>query len=265
LNRWLDLADHRLEYVWHGPPPREAPALVFLHDGLGSVSSWSDFPLLLAESSGCGALVYSRRGHGGSDRAILPRAVRFLHDEALAMLPRILETLGVAEPILVGEGDGASIALIAAAEGRIRARGLLLEAPRVFVEPVCLRTIESASRAFERGDLRRALARHHESDVDATFRGWAGVWLDPEFQAWNIEEALPRVSVPVLAIQGEGDPYGTLRQVETIAAKCAGFAKVLVLRNCGHSPHREKPDRTREEMARFLRDEILSGNPGARA
>jgi pimeloyl-ACP methyl ester carboxylesterase len=264
LNRWLDLADHRLEHVWHGPPPREAPTLVFLHGGLGSVSTWRDFPSLLAESSDCGALVFSRRGYGGSDRALLPRPVRFLHDEALSSLPRILETLGIAEPILVGEGDGASIALIAAAEGRIRVRGLLLESPHVFVESECLRTIESASRVFERGDLRGALERHHPVDVDATFRGWAGVWLDPEFQAWNIEDALTRVSVPVLAVQGADDPYGTLRQVETIAAKCAGFVKVHVLRNCGHSPHREKPDRTRDEMARFLRDEILSGRAGAR-
>jgi pimeloyl-ACP methyl ester carboxylesterase len=265
LNRWLDLADHRLEYAWHGPPPREAPTLVFLHEGLGSVSTWRDFPALLAEDTDCAALVFSRRGYGGSDRAIAPRSMRFLNDEALDALPRILEALGVAQSILVGAGDGASIALLAAAEGRMPVRGLLLEAPHVLVEAACLRTIESASRAFERGDLRRALAVHHTTDVDATFRTWATVWLDPAFRAWNIEEALPRISVPVLAMQGEDDPYGTLCQVETIAAKCAGLVKLLVLRGCGHSPHREKPERTRQEMARFLRDEILSGRAAAGA
>jgi len=259
LNRWLDLADHRLEYVWHGPPPGEAPTLVFLHEGLGSVSTWRDFPARLSEATGCGALVYSRRGYGGSDPAALPRGVRFMHEEALVALPRVLETLGVERPILVGESDGASIAILAAAESVPGARGLILEAPHVFVEPVCLRTIESARRAFERGDLRAALARHHATDVEATFQGWADVWLDPGFEAWNIVEALARVSAPVLAIQGEDDPYGTLRQVETVAASSAGYVKLLVLKDCGHSPHREKTDRTLEAMGSFVRDEVMNG------
>ena len=265
MPRRLDLPDHRLEYVWHGPGPGEAPTLVFLHEGLGSLSTWRDFPERLAEASGCGALVYSRRGYGGSDRAVLPRGVRFMHDEALVTLPRVLEILGVDEPILVGESDGASIALIAAAESVPGVRGLILESPHVFVEPVCLRTIEFAIRAFDRGDLRAALARHHTTDVEATFRGWAAAWLDPEFEAWNIEADLPRIDAPVLAIQGIDDPYGTLRQVEKIAAGCAGFVKLLVLRDCGHSPHREKPERTLEAMASFLAQELRRADAGANA
>jgi pimeloyl-ACP methyl ester carboxylesterase len=255
----IEIGDHGLEYAWHGPSPREAPTLVFLHEGLGSISTWRDFPARLAEATGCGALVYSRRGYGGSDRAPLPRPVAFMHSEAEVVLPRVLEHLGIAEPILVGESDGASIALIAAARRLPGARALLLEAPHVFVEDVCLRTIESARSAFERGDLRAALAWHHATDVDETFRGWMAVWLDPAFRAWSIVEELPHISAPVLAIQGEDDPYGTLRQVEEVASGCAGFVEVLVLRDCGHSPHREKPERTLQAMASFLEAELDRG------
>jgi pimeloyl-ACP methyl ester carboxylesterase len=258
--QFLDMGDHRLEYAWHGPAPAEAPTLVFLHEGLGSVSTWRDFPARLARAAGCGALVYSRRGYGGSDPAPLPRSVRFMHEEAMVTLPRVLERLGVMEPILVGESDGASIALIYAGgadAGARRARGLLLEAPHVFVEEVCLQSIATAAESYRRGDLKGALARHHARDVDATFRGWSEVWLDPAFTRWNIEKFLPGVGVPVLAIQGEEDPYGTLGQVESVAANCRGYVEVLVLPRCGHSPHREVPERAFETMARFLKREIL--------
>ena len=256
---FLDMGDHRLEYAWHGLAPEQAPTLVFLHEGLGSLSTWREFPERLAGAVGCGALVYSRRGYGGSDPAAPPRPVRFMHEEALVTLPRVLELLGVREPILVGESDGASIALIYAgsAAGASRARGLLLEAPHVFVEPVCLASIAAAVESFRSGDLRRALARHHARDVDATFRGWSEVWLDPDFRSWNIEEFLPGVRAPVLAIQGEQDPYGTLRQIETVAARCRGFVELFVLPRCGHSPHREEPDRVLGAMTRFLKREIL--------
>ncbi|MGE5277437.1 MAG: alpha/beta fold hydrolase [Acidobacteriota bacterium] len=261
---FLDMGDHRLEYAWHGPEPGRAPTLVFLHEGLGSLSTWRDFPAALASAVGCGALVYSRRGYGGSDPAALPRPVRFMHEEALVSLPRVLELLGVREPILVGESDGASIALIYAgsAAGASRVRGLLLEAPHVFVEPVCLASIAAAGESFRSGDLRRALARHHARDVDATFRGWSEVWLDPDFRRWNIEEFLPGVRAPVLAIQGEDDQYGTLRQIETIAARCAAYVELLVLPRCGHGPHREEPERVLAAMRRFLRQEILEPPSG---
>ncbi|MGH9369283.1 MAG: alpha/beta fold hydrolase [Thermoanaerobaculia bacterium] len=262
MPRHLDMGDHRLEYAWHGPPPGQAPTLLFLHEGLGSLSAWRDFPQRLAKASGCGALVYSRRGYGASDHAPLPRSVRFMHEEALETLPRVLERLGVEEAVLVGESDGASIALIyagSAAPGARRVRGLLLEAPHVFVEEVCLRSIAAASESFSRGDLKRSLARHHAADVQATFRGWSGVWLDPSFRGWNIESFLPAIVAPVLAIQGEEDEYGTLRQVEAVAAGCGGYVELLVLPGCGHSPHRERPRRVLEAMARFLRVEAFAG------
>ena len=260
MSQLLDLSDHRLEVAWHGPPPGKAPTLVFLHEGLGSVSSWRDFPERLAGAVGCGALVYSRRGYGASDPAPLPRAVSFMHEEALAALPQLLERLQVVDPILVGESDGASIALLYAGRGggrQRRPRGLLLEAPHVFVEEICLRSIARARESYRQGDLRRSLARHHARDVDATFRGWSDVWLQPEFAQFNIEGILPAVDAPVLAIQGEDDPYGTLRQVETVAARCRGYVELLVLPGCGHSPHREAPDRAFETMTRFLRREVL--------
>jgi pimeloyl-ACP methyl ester carboxylesterase len=262
LPEFLQIGGHRLEYAWHGPAPGDAPTLVFLHAGLGSISSWRGYPARLADATGCGALTYSRRGYGGSDPAPLPRSIRFMHEEATAALPRVLEALGVAEPILVGESDGASIALIGAGSGAVRARGLVLEAPHVFVEEIGLQSIAAAAESYRRGELREALARHHAAGVDAMFAGWSGVWLDPEFRSWNIEEFLPPIGVPVLAIQGEGDPYGTLRQVEAVAAGTRGFAEILVLSRCGHSPHREHPEATFGAMVRFLRREIL-GSPAA--
>ena len=256
MPQFLEVDGHRLEYAWHGPSAGEAPTLVFLHEGLGSVSTWRDFPARLAEAAGCGALVYSRRGHGASDPAPLPRAVRFMHEEATVALPRVLEKLRVADPILVGESDGASIALIAAGSGAVGARGLILEAPHVFVEEWGLASIAAAAASFAEGPLRSALARHH-SDAEATFSGWSGVWLDPDFRRWNIEEFLPAVGVPLLLLQEEGDPYGTVRQIEAVAAQAGGFVEAHVLPGNGHCPHRDHPDRTLASMAHFLRREVL--------
>jgi pimeloyl-ACP methyl ester carboxylesterase len=255
---FLDLGDHRVEFAWHGPRPGDAPTLVFLHEGLGSIAAWRDFPARLAEASGCGAVVWSRRGYGGSDPAPRPWPVEFMHREARAALPAVLDRLEVRAAVLVGHSDGASIALIHAGDAGAtpRVRGLLLEAPHVFVEDVCIRQIERAAAAYASGELRQSLSRIH-ADADATFAAWSGVWLDPAFRAWNIVESLPRVAVPVLAIQGSDDPYGTLRQVETVAASAGGFVEALVLSGCGHAPHREQPERTLASMVSFLRNEIF--------
>ena len=225
------------------------------------MSAWRDFPQRLSEACGCGALVYSRQGYGGSDRAPLPRSARFMHDAALTELPEVLDRTGVREAILVGHSDGASIALIyAGSESRpCPVRGLLLEAPHLFVEPVCLEAIAAAVRSYRSGDLRSALSRHHATDVDATFRGWSEVWLSPEFRDWDIEAILPRIAVPILALQGEEDAYGTLAQIEAIAARAGGFVELVALAGCGHSPHRDQASRTLEAMASFVRREILSG------
>ena len=175
---------------------------MFLHEGLGSVGLWRDFPRTLADATGLPAFVYSRAGYGESDAAPLPRSVRYMHEEA-ELLPEILAAAGIDDPVLVGHSDGASIAIIHAGSGG-KARALVLEAPHVFTEPMGLRSIANAREAYERGDLRQRLAKYHQ-DVDAAFWGWNRPWLDPEFRDWNLEEFLPRIAAPVLVVQGEQD------------------------------------------------------------
>jgi pimeloyl-ACP methyl ester carboxylesterase len=250
----------RLECAWHGPGPEAAPTLVFLHEGLGSASTWRGFPARLAAATGCGALVYSRAGHGGSDPVPLPRPLRFMHDEAQESLPEVLRAAGIREAVLVGHSDGASIALIHAGTAATPGlRGLALEAPHVFVEDVSVRSIEAAAERYRSGDLRPALARHHGANVEVAFWGWNRAWLDPGFRNWNLQGELPGIRVPVLLIQGQEDEYGTLRQLDAIEKGCAGPVQRLVLERCGHAPHRDQPERTLEAMAAFVRG-ILGGS-----
>jgi pimeloyl-ACP methyl ester carboxylesterase len=253
---FLHAGGHRLEYAWHGPPPGAAPTLVFLHEGLGSVSAWRDFPARVARETGWGALVYSRRGYGASDPVTLPRSLRYMHDEALATLAEVLERAGVREAVLVGHSDGGSIALVFAGSGlpaaAERLRGIVLEAPHVFVEDVSVTSIAAAAEAYRTTDLRERLARHHGANVDGAFWGWNRAWLDPAFRAWNLEEYLPRIRVPALVIQGRDDAYGTLAQVEAIERQSGGPVSRLVLPACGHAPHRDQPDATAAAIAAFV-------------
>ena len=216
---------------------------------------WLGFAELLAEATGCGALVYSRAGYGSSDPAPLPRPVRFMHDEALQVLPEVLDRLGIADAIPVGHSDGASIALIhaAASAGRGRIRALVLEAPHVFVEPLTLASIAALRERYGRSDLRSKLERRHGANTDDLFRSWTDVWLHPGFLAWNLEDYLPAVQVPILVIQGENDEFGTVRQVEAIAAKAGGTVETVLLPECRHSPHRDRKEETLAAMARFIR------------
>lgn len=245
----------RIEFAWHGPGPGDAPTLVFLHDGIGCIATWRDFPAALARETGCGALVYSRAGYGGSDPVALPRPLTYMHDEGFAGLPEILDATGVRKAFLVGHSDGGSIALIHSSTPRAipRVRGLLLEAPHVFCEDATVRAIEKARDEYVSGDLRARLERHHGGNVDCAFWGWNLAWLNPGFREWNIEKYLPAVTVPVLVVQGLDDPYGTLRQVEAIERQCGGPVRRLVLDRCGHSPHRDQRERTFSDMAAFVR------------
>jgi len=242
-------AGHRLESVWIGPPPDEAPTLVFLHEGLGSVSMWRDFPKRIAEMAGSGALVYSRWGYGASDPVTLPRPLSYMHDEAMT-LTEILAAQKIRDAVLVGHSDGASIAIMAAAAPSVRA--LVLEAPHVFCEDVSVKSIAAAADAFTRGDLRARLLRHHGDNVDGAFWGWNRAWLDPGFRAWNIEEYLPRVRVPTLVVQGEDDEYGTLAQLDAIERGAGARVERVVLSACGHAPHRDRPAETLAAIADFL-------------
>jgi pimeloyl-ACP methyl ester carboxylesterase len=214
---------------------------------------WRDFPDRLASATGCSALVYSRMGYGASDPVRGPRPIRFLHDEALNVLPAVIERFKLEDVILFGHSDGASIALIhtGARSGSVSA--LLLEAPHVFVEPVCIEGITRIAADYETTRLRERLARHHGRNTDSMFRTWTDVWLRPEFRQWNIEEYLPAIECPVLVVQGQDDEYGTLAQVDAVATRVKGQAETLLLEHCGHSPHSERPDEVLGVAASFLK------------
>jgi pimeloyl-ACP methyl ester carboxylesterase len=241
----ITVQGHRLEYefIRRGG----ARTIVFLHEGLGSLAMWRDFPARVADATGCDALVYSRWGYGKSDRLGEPRAVDFMHREALETLPELLEKLDVREPVLFGHSDGGSIALIHASEHP--AAGLIVMAPHVFVEDLSIASIEEAKRAYETTGLREKLARHHD-DPDSAFWGWNDIWLAPEFRAWNIEDVLPKIRCPILAIQGEDDQYGTMEQIRRIEHG-ARNVETLALANCRHSPHRDRADAVIEAVVRF--------------
>jgi pimeloyl-ACP methyl ester carboxylesterase len=227
--------------------------LVLLHEGLGSVAMWKNVPQDLAQLIGCGVLAYSRYGNGFSDVLHEARAVSYMHDEALEALPDVLDAFEIQDTVLVGQSDGASIALIYAGEVGSRVRGLVVEAPHVFVEDISVRSIAQAKTAYESSDLRARLGRYH-ADVDRTFYGWNDIWLHPEFRDWNIEDSVRKIHVPVLAIQGLDDEYGTMAQLDAIASD-ARIARVdtLSLARCGHAPHRDRPDLTLPAIAAFVR------------
>jgi pimeloyl-ACP methyl ester carboxylesterase len=247
---FVEVCGHRLEVERLGGDASRPP-LVFLHEGLGSISLWKDFPARVSEATGCAAVVYSRYGYGDSDLLASPFGVDYMHREALEALPELLAQLGVVQPILVGHSDGASIALIYSG-ARDAVRGLALLAPHVFVEDVSVKSIAEARLAFETTELPEKLARHH-ADPRRTFYGWNDIWLHPDFRRWNIEAFLPRIACPVLALQGYDDEYGTMAQVDAIAAQVAGPCEVVRLEACGHSPHRDQPEQTLEAVARFVR------------
>lgn len=246
----------RIEIAWHGPGPADAPTLVFLHDGIGCVATWRDFPAALARETGCGALVYSRAGYGGSDPVSLPRPLTYMHDEGFDTLPEILDAAGVRTAFLVGHSDGGSIALLHTSTPRAhpRVHGLLLEAPHVFVEDTTIRAIENARDEFVGGGLRAKLQRHHGANVDCAFWGWNLAWLNPGFREWNIEKYLTAVTVPVLVVQGLDDPYGTPLQVDAIERQCGGQVGRHIFEGCGHSPHRDRRESTLSTMAAFVRE-----------
>jgi pimeloyl-ACP methyl ester carboxylesterase len=240
----------RLETLWIEPADKHRPTIVMLHEGLGSVALWKDFPQQLASRTGCGILVYSRYGHGNSDQLLEKRPVEFMHHEGEVVLPELLEKLNFTRPLLLGHSDGGSIALIFAGKYPERPRALILEAPHVFVEDLSVASITQAKVAYLTTNLPRKLGRYHRH-VDATFWGWNGIWLDPQFRSWNIEEYLPEIRCPILCIQGEEDEYGTIAQVKAVQARVPA-TEILVLRSCKHSPHRDQPEATLERMAEFV-------------
>jgi len=242
----------RLEAAWFGPPPGRAPTLVLLHEGLGCVAMWKDFPRRLAEATGCGVFAYSRFGYAGSDPCPLPRPVSYMHQEALAVLPQVLDAAAVQEAVLVGHSDGGSIALLyCGAIADTRVRGAVTLGAHVFVEEVSVASIAEARERYQAGELASTLAKYHGEATERVFRGWNDVWLNPAFRTWNIEPYLPRIRVPLLVIQGTEDPYGSAAQVQAIARQAGGPVETLMLPACRHWPHLERETQTLAAVARF--------------
>lgn len=240
-----------LECASWGPAPGSAPTLVLLHEGLGCVAMWRDFPAKLVEATGFGVFAYSRAGYGRSGPAALPRPNDYMTREAVDVLPEVLDRAGFRRGVLMGHSDGATIsAVYAGSIPDMRVRGLCLMAPHFFVEGTTLASIAAAKKDFESGDLRDKLAGFHD-DADAAFRGWCDAWLDPDFKNWDVGDAIDHWRVPTLAIQGRQDPYGTLAQIEEIESRAYSPAETLVLDGCGHSPHIERPDDVIEGVGDF--------------
>ena len=249
---FLELGQMRLEYRMIGPRPDAAPTLVLLHEGLGCVAGWGTFAQKLAAATGTGVFAYSRAGYGNSSPVKLRRAVSFMHEEALDVLPSLLDAIAFRRGLLVGHSDGASIAAIYA--GSIqdhRVRGLVLIAPHFFTEDMGLAEITRTKAAFEAGPLRAKLARWH-ADPDNAFNAWCGPWLDPEFRKWDLTDALAHIRVPILIVQGEHDQYGTVRQIETAQQECYCPVEVALLPNARHAPYREAPAETLAAIAGFV-------------
>ncbi|MCL4423627.1 MAG: alpha/beta hydrolase [Actinobacteria bacterium] len=245
--------DLEIEYLFE--PPSQAgehdPVLVFLHEGLGSVELWRSFPSMVRDAmGGPGMLVYSRPGYGRSRPYRETRSVGYMHEEAVEVLPRVLSALGIERPVLVGHSDGASIAIIHAGSG-FAVSALVLIAAHVFVEERTIAGIEAARAAYLGTDLADRMLRYHENP-DATFWGWNRVWLSKEFREWNIEEYLPEITCPVLAIQGSQDEYGTVAQLDAIERAVRGPFERLVLAGAGHAPHQERFEEVVKAVSTFL-------------
>lgn len=250
---FLNVAGRRIEYRYFNPEVRrDSRTIVMLHEGLGSVAMWKQFPQRLAATTGARVMAYSRPGYGRSASPAQPYSILELQEkEALAVLPELLGALGIETPVLFGHSDGASIALIYAGTFPDRVSQLVALAPHVFVEDICIASIEQARRAFLETDLPRKLAPYHD-DPERAFWTWNNLWLDPGFRSWNIERYLSAIVCPTLAVQGYADEYGTMEQLERIGRAVSG-ARLLKLAQCGHSPHRDQPELLMSAVLNFLR------------
>lgn len=254
----------RLEYQWVGARDAQAPVMVFLHEGLGSVSMWRNFPGQLCQALGCRGLVYSRPGYGNST----PRAADdhwapdFMHRQAIEVLPALLKAVEVDvqkhPPWLFGHSDGGSIALLYAMHHPRALAGAIVVAPHILVEEVSIASIVQARAAYLETDLRQRLARHH-ADPDSAFWGWNDIWLDPDFRPWRIDDQLGSITCPLLAVQGVGDEYGSLEQIRGIARKVPQ-CELLELQACRHSPHKDQPDRLIAAVTYFFQRSVVTAS-----
>lgn len=246
----IAVAGRQLEALYLAGSSAETPTIVFLHEGLGSISLWRDFPQRVVAATGCSALIYSRYGYGQSDVHTESREPDYMHREALDVLPSVLAQCKIKNPILLGHSDGASIALIYAGASN-PVKGLVLEAPHLFVEEISLHGVTQAALTYRTTDLPQKLARH-QRDADKTFWSWHDVWSSAAFRDWNIESFAASVRCPILAIQGEQDDYGSAAQIQAIATACPGNAEIHMLSQCGHTPHRDQTAATLELVKLFV-------------
>lgn len=250
--QFTTIDDVSLEVQTWGPPPGSEVTLVLLHEGLGSVAMWQDFPAALADRTGCGVLAYSRQGYGQSDPCPLPRPLDYMEREARDGLGPLLDAAGTQRTILLGHSDGASIAaLYAGRHADPRVQGLIVMAPHFFVEDVSIDAIRNARVAWRETDLPERLAKYH-ARPEIAFRGWNDAWLDPAFRDWDISTAIDGLKVPCLAIQGTLDPYGTAAQIQVIADRSPSPVDLHLLVDCEHSPHREQKEQTLDLVAKFV-------------
>jgi pimeloyl-ACP methyl ester carboxylesterase len=247
IQKTIDFPGGALEVI-EIPGDPGLPGLLLMHGGLGSAQLWEQFAPSIALATGCRTVAFSRHGHGWSARPPTRRSTRFMHDEARDVVPEVLSRLGLKRPIMVGHSDGASIALIYAAEHSVP--GIVAMAPHVFVQDICIDEITRAREHYLTGDLRQKMAPHHK-DVDAAFFGWCDPWLDPDFRHWDIRDLLPRVASPLLAIQGVDDQYGTLAQLDEIERLTSGPVERLQL-DCRHAPFMQRQDETVAAVSHFV-------------
>ncbi|WP_299673710.1 alpha/beta hydrolase [uncultured Roseobacter sp.] len=247
----LDVGGVRLEYSCHGPHPGTGPTLVLLHEGLGCVTLWRDVPTRLSQRTGLGVFAYSRQGYGQSDPVSLPRPLDYLTQEAVSVLGPVIDAAGLGDVILVGHSDGGTIAAeYAGSVSDRRVRGLILIAPHFFAEPQGVAAIRAAGAKFGSGDLRDRLARHHK-DADRVFWGWHDAWTNPAFADWDVTDAIDHWRVPVLAIQGAEDVYGSLAQIDEIEARIYAPLETKIIEGCGHAPHVDCPEATLDTITEF--------------
>ncbi|MCP3910627.1 MAG: alpha/beta hydrolase [Actinomycetia bacterium] len=253
---FFTIGDHQIEYQWWNEPTGAGysvvgPVAVFLHEGLGSIDLWREIPGRVADATGLPVLAYNRHGYGQSTPSTEPRTPRYMHDEALDVLPRVLQASGITDPILVGHSDGGSISLIYTGAGAGPVRAVALLAPHVYVEDVCFSGIANIAAAAENNAMIEKLGRYHR-DPASTFAGWRDIWLHPEFRSWDIREYLPGVEVPVLAMQGTADEYATTNMLDEIDRLVAGPVETLWLEGARHMAHRDAPDELVAALTTFL-------------
>lgn len=249
---FVELSGGQVEYVRFGARPADAPTIILLHEGLGCVGLWKDFPARLSRATGLSVFVYSRFGYGRSSPIPLPRPVSYMHDEAQDVLPELLEAIGFRSGVLFGHSDGGSIAAIyAGSRADDRLKGVVLMAPHFFNEPMNVEAITRATKAYETGGLKKGLEKYHGDNTECAFYGWSGAWLNPAFLDWNLEKFLPPISVPMLVIQGKDDEYGSLDHVHAAKAQSGGSVETVILENCGHSPQRDRPEHVLAKVSEF--------------